>query len=99
LKDLRLKYKNQANQNSLNLTNEEANRQLEDNFDLQEDIIGLRKKYKNEFLKVISAAQLVTLFNAEKDFRMMLMKELQNRRDRNDNPPMRGGGGRRMYRY
>ena len=99
LKDMRMKFRKENNLSSRNLTDEEARRHLEDNLELQEAMIDLRKKYKNEFLKVLSPTQLVDLYNAEKDFRLMLMKELQNRRERNGNiQPMRGGG-RRMNRF
>jgi Spy/CpxP family protein refolding chaperone len=98
LKDLRMRFRQDYNLGDRNLSDEEARRQLEDNLDMQEAVIDLRKKYKNEFLKVITPSQLVDLYNAEKDFRIMLMKELQNRRERNNAAPMRWGG-RRMYRY
>lgn len=99
LKDMRMKFRKENNSSTRNMTDEEARRQLEDNLEMQEAVIDLRKKYKNEFLKVLSPTQLVDLFKAEKDFRMMLMKELQNRRERNGNTmPMRGGG-RRMNRF
>lgn len=99
LKEIRQHFRQEKNNSTQNINDEVARRQLDDNLDLQENMIDLRKKYKNEFLKVISPTQLLDLFNAEKDFRQILMKELQNRRERNGNArPMRGGD-RRMYRY
>jgi len=65
------------------MTDEQAKTQIENNLELQEAVIDLKKRYKNEFLKVISARQLMDLYDAEKDFRQELVKELRERKARN----------------
>lgn len=52
-----------------------------------EKILNLRKKYKPEFLKVISEAKFDRLIKAESTLKEMILKELQRRRE--------NGGGKR----
>lgn len=73
--DFRTKYKDQQQQNP-----EEARNFIEDNLDYQEAILNLKKKYKNQFLKVISPQQLSSLLLAEREFKKMLLQQLQDRR-------------------
>jgi predicted NAD/FAD-binding protein len=48
-------------------------------------VIAIRKNYRNEFLKVLSPQQLVTLMEAEKRFNQMLKDKMRARRE--DNAP------------
>lgn len=60
---------------------EEKSRQfIEDNLEYQEAKLNISKKYKAEFLKVISAQQLAGLYEAERDFKRMLIQQLKERR-------------------
>ena len=56
-----------------------AHEYINDNIEYQEQVLNLKKKYKDEMLKVISAQQLATLYDAERDFKQMLLKELGDR--------------------
>lgn len=52
-----------------------------DQIEMEERIVGIRKKYKPEFRKVLGNEQRVNkLFQADKNFRDMLRKELMERR-------------------
>ena len=53
---------------------------IENNLDFQEAVISLKRTYKDEFLKVISARQLADLYIAEKEFRQMVIQKLRERR-------------------
>jgi hypothetical protein len=44
-----------------------------------EKLLNIRKKYKPSFEKVIGPQKLNNLFNAERDFRDILIRRLQNR--------------------
>jgi hypothetical protein len=44
-----------------------------------EKLLNLRKRYKGEFIKVIGQPKMNRLFNAEKEFRGVLLKNLKNR--------------------
>ncbi|WP_207495024.1 hypothetical protein [Aridibaculum aurantiacum] len=58
-----------------------------DEIELEEKVVNIRKKYKPEFKKVLGNDQRVNkLFQADKNFRDMLRKELMERRGN------RGGG-------
>ena len=45
----------------------------------EEKILGVKKRYKSEFDKVIGQPKTNTLFNAEREFRGVLMRHLKNR--------------------
>lgn len=57
---------------------------IEANLDYQEKDLDLKKRYKDKLLKVISPEQLAALYQAERGFREMLVKELRNRCDNPD---------------
>lgn len=52
---------------------------IEDDLEYQEATLNLRKKYKDEFLKIITPQQLAQLLQAERDFKRMLIQELKSR--------------------
>ena len=61
-------------------------RSIDDDIEMQEKMLELRKKYKEEFLKVISPKQMAALVDAEREFKKMLLQQLRERREN------RGGG-------
>lgn len=71
-------------------TDAEAGQFIEDNLDFQEQALAINRKYKDRLLKVISAQQLATLYEAERDFKNLLLQRLQEGR-------RGGGGGRRRF--
>jgi hypothetical protein len=62
----------------------EAQRFIDEDLEYREKMLDLRKRYKDQFLKVIPASKLAELYQAEADFKEMLIKRLEQRR----------GGGR-----
>ena len=56
-----------------------ANKGGGDAIDNEEKILGVKKRYKSEFDKVIGQPKTNTLFNAEREFRGVLMRHLKNR--------------------
>ena len=52
---------------------------IDDNLDYQQKVIEIRRKYNDQFLKVISAQQLAELNKAEREFKQMLIKRLERR--------------------
>lgn len=50
---------------------------IEDDIAMSEAILEVKKKYKVEFLKVISQEQLTALYKAEREFKAMLIKRLE----------------------
>ena len=70
---------------------DQARQQLDDELDQQQAMLDLRRRYNAAFLKVISAAQVASLYEAERDFRKQLQQRMQERRQG-------GGGGRGKMR-
>jgi hypothetical protein len=82
LRDLRQKFRRETGGKNKAKSPEEAHRMIEDNLDFQEDVIALKRRYKDEFLRVISAQQLADLYTAEREFKQMLIKRLEGRNKR-----------------
>jgi len=62
------------------LTEAQSREAIEESLDAQEDQLALKRKYKDEFLRVISAQQLVQLYGAEQDFNRLLLQRLREQR-------------------
>lgn len=75
-KAFREKYRNNQVDN-----NSEANQFIDDNLDFQEQMLAINRKYKDRMLKVISPQQLATLYEAERDFKKLLLQQLRERRE------------------
>jgi hypothetical protein len=48
--------------------------------DVEEKMLGVRKKYNGEFSKALSAEKINTFFRSEKDFKIEIQRVLQERR-------------------
>jgi hypothetical protein len=59
---------------------EDPMRSVDNDIAMQEKMLDLRKKYKDEFLKVISAQQLATLIESEREFKKLLLQQMKERR-------------------
>ena len=67
-----------------NLSEEEGKELMEKAMAIKQQELDLEKEYSDRLLKVISARQLLELKKAEKDFRDMLLRRLQERRGRGE---------------
>jgi len=56
-----------------------GNNRSGDVIDNEEKVLNIRKKYRPEFTKVLGQERMNKLFNAEKDFRSVLLQRLKNR--------------------
>ncbi len=59
---------------------------VEDDLDYQQQVIELKRKYNDRFLKVLTAKQLADMYISEREFRQILMRRLKQRQE--------GGRGR-----
>lgn len=50
-----------------------------DAIDNEEKLLNVKKRFRTEFVKVIGQPKTNTLFNAEKEFRGVLMRHLKNK--------------------
>lgn len=57
-----------------------ANDQIDRQLDMESKILELKKRYTREFGKVLSPEKIVKLFQAERDFKNELIKELRERK-------------------
>ncbi|TAG99750.1 MAG: periplasmic heavy metal sensor [Sphingobacteriales bacterium] len=53
---------------------------LDEDLEYDIKIVAVRKKYRNEFLKVLSPEKTSHFYQAEREFREELIKQLKNRR-------------------
>jgi hypothetical protein len=65
------------------------NKRNADVIESDEGLLNIRKKYRPEFIKVIGQPRMNKLFNAEKEFRGVLLRHLQNRADNQQRPMFR----------
>lgn len=49
----------------------------------EEKILNIKKRYRQEFINVVGQPKANTLFNAEREFRGVLMRHLKNRQAQN----------------
>jgi hypothetical protein len=54
-----------------------------DAIDNEEKVLNVKKRYRSEFIKVLGQQKTNTLFNAEKEFRGVLMRQLKNKQGNN----------------
>ena len=50
-----------------------------DAIDNEEKVLNVKKRYKAEFIKVVGPTKTNTLFNSEREFRGVLMRQLKNK--------------------
>ena len=67
-----------------NLTEEQSKQILQQSIEMKQREINLDKEYSQRLTEVISTQQLLKLRNAEKDFQQMLLKRIQDQRQRQD---------------
>ena len=65
---------------------------IDDNLDYQQQVIDIKRKYNDRFLKIISPRQLADLGTAEREFRQILMKQLDKRGNQRFNNRRNGNG-------
>ncbi len=80
IKDARKAFRQKYRQGAAAETDAAAGRFIEDNLDFQEQALTINRKYKDRMLKVISPQQLATLYEAERDFKKLLLQQLRERR-------------------
>lgn len=63
-----------------NLSEADSRRAIDQQLELQEDRLAIQRKYKDQFLRVISAQQLVALYDAEREFNRLLIQRVRQQR-------------------
>lgn len=76
---LRIQYRDQFIHNEQGqLSQSEAYKKVDDNIEYKEKDLALSKRYKVEFLKVLSPQQLAALYQAEQEFKQLLIQRLKD---------------------
>ena len=52
---------------------------LDDDFNFEERILDLKKRYKSQFVKILPPQKVLTLYRAERDWKEYLIQELKAR--------------------
>jgi hypothetical protein len=82
LRTSRQQFRHRFQKEKSGQSEEEAREFIEENLDFQEAMLQTRRKYKDEFLKIISAQQLADLYIAEREFKQKLIQRLRKRKAR-----------------
>jgi hypothetical protein len=107
-------YNQYTNERKVLLQQYKADRKADDmdaadKIEKEQRMLDLKKKYITEYSKVLNPTQINELYGAEKDFKEMIMRRMQQKEQRNDmreermegargnrrNGEMREGNGRR----
>ncbi|MBC7554806.1 MAG: hypothetical protein H7257_12600 [Taibaiella sp.] len=72
------KYKNMDMQGADDATSMQY---IDDNLDYQQEVIAIKRKYKEPFLKVITPQQYTDLAKAEREFKQLLKQRLKERKN------------------
>jgi hypothetical protein len=67
-----------------NLSEEQSKELVQKGIEMKQKELNLEKEYSGRLTEVISTQQLFKLKNAEKDFQQMLLKRIQDQRQRQD---------------
>jgi hypothetical protein len=62
----------------------------DDVIEREQKFLDIRKKYRDQFVKIIGQPRMNKLFNAERDFRRILINRIKNRQMRPGGIPKRG---------
>lgn len=65
------------------VSNDELLKKQEEILEFKQDELNLEKRYRDNFLKVISAQQYTKLLETERKFNQMLLEKLKERREKN----------------
>ena len=63
-----------------------------DVIDRDEKVLNLRKRYRDQFSKVLGQQRMNRIFNAEGRFRQLLIKSMRNQNQRKANRPLQRRG-------
>jgi len=75
---------NRKDEKQTNKDDVKAQQALDKEMDLEQRMLNVRQRYKQEFLKALPPRKAGSVFKAEREFRMQLLRQLNERRtDRN----------------
>lgn len=79
IRDIRHAYIDKYLQDNPATDDRTARQQIDANLDYQQEVLNIKRKYNDEFLKVITPQQVAELYKAEREFKQMLIRRLNQR--------------------
>ncbi len=79
LRAVRRSFREKYQEQNKQATREQAREFIEASLEYQQEALELKKKYKDVLLKTITPEQLAQLYDAERDFKKMLIEQLKSR--------------------
>ena len=76
--ELRIVYKQRREAREKQKAN--STDKMDNELDFETRLLNIRKKYKDEFSKVLPSDKVLAFFDAEREFREQMIKELKDRR-------------------
>ncbi|MCB0632459.1 MAG: hypothetical protein R2824_35515 [Saprospiraceae bacterium] len=77
---IRKQYQDRQLKRPIEMTNEEAKAQLLSHFDMEQELLDLKRKYFVKMAEVVSPRKLTGFNRADREFKRMLLKRIQERR-------------------
>jgi LTXXQ motif family protein/Synaphin protein len=81
-KSIRMEFRQKYGLDKNEHANTAVRHLIDEDLDYQQRIIDLKKKYREQFLKIISEQQYAELYSSEKEFNKMLAEQRFNRENR-----------------
>lgn len=90
----RQKLNRNFNQNELNMSEKEMIEAGDKNIALQVQEASLAQEYHKKFREILSPAKILRLYQAENQYRLLLLNELKDKQPLKNNGQLRGPGKR-----
>lgn len=87
MRELRLERREELHMDLETLPDDELKQKMVERFDLEQKELDTKKKYHQQFLKVLEPQKVAQLYQAEHEFRRELLKQLDKQRPENRRPP------------
>ena len=82
-RSIRQQYQSRQQKRPIDMTNEEAKAQLLSHFDMEQELLDLKREYFLKLAEVVSPKKLTGFNRADREFKRMLLNRIQQRRRRN----------------
>lgn len=77
---IRKQYQARQKKRPIDMTNEEARAHLVGRFDMEQELLDLKKAYFLKMAEVVSPKKLAGFYRADREFKRMLLNRIQQRR-------------------
>lgn len=89
----KIKAKYGANQRLESMSDREVEQFIEDRLQMEQELLNLKRDYFQRFKQVVSPRKIALFQKADKEFRLELLRRVQEKRNDPNRPYRRPGGG------